>query len=228
VLGRVFSEKATQPSSHETKICPPISAWPHRPFLSCTSQTLHLSINIVMIKCCSQHRCGQITCTPCARRYASRLSRRILQTACPNLLAIEIDAAISSTADFRQWRVEARNIVDYRRRESRWWRDAGLWVWRCQDETVRGVATLGSVTSDEFIAAFDQRWPITLRPIEPAALMDEVISVTGPGSIFSGASLWRYQTTKFAVWPQRHKRPCAHSLLAIPVPPRIEPMPVML
>jgi hypothetical protein len=140
---------------------------------------------------------------------------------------IEIDAAISSTAGFRQWRVEARNIVDHRRRVSRWWLDAGLWVWRCQDGQVRGIASLGSVLSDEFTTAFDRRWPTVVQPIDPAALRDEVISVIGPGMIYTGPSNSRYQGLKFFGWPRGRvrKRPL---VTPAQVEHWLEPMPVLL
>lgn len=180
-----------------------------------------------MRKCCSQHRCSQIACEVCARRYASRFTRQILRTCPRNLATISIDPKFQSIPDFRQWRIEARNLLDYRRRQNRWFRELGLWVWRCQDGQIRGVISLAAVTTDEFKAAFDRRWPTTLRPIDPAALRDDVISVLQPDMISAGESNGRYQSLKLWIWPRNPMR--KKSALVAPIHGAwIEPMPVLL
>lgn len=180
-----------------------------------------------MKRWCSRHRCGHIACEVCARRYASRFTRQILQ-ACPrNLATIELDPKIQSSADFRQWRIEVRNLLDYRRRQNRWYRELGLWVWHCQDGKIRGVISLAAVTKDEFKAAFDRRWPTTLRPIDPATLRNDVISVLQPDMIYAGEANGRYQSLKLWIWPQSPMR--KKSALVTPIYEAwIEPMPVLL
>jgi hypothetical protein len=161
----------------------------------------------VKVPCSSDHRCAKIACTPCSKRAASRLSRRIVHTGCRNFIAIEIDAAIASTADFRKWRIEARNILDCRRRESRWWRDTGLWVWRQNCGQVRGIIGLGSVLSNEFMEAFDRRWPTTLRSIAASDLKSEIVGAILPG-IYAGPVAGRYQALKLSVWPESPRGRC--------------------
>ena len=116
--------------------------------------------------CRSDHRCGQLACEKCARRYAGGVTRRMMRGEVRNLCAVEIELA-PSLADFWSWRVEARNVVDYRRRTDRWWRDLALSVWLNQDGMMRGIVALGPVTPDEFLAVFS-RWPTALRPITPS------------------------------------------------------------
>jgi hypothetical protein len=181
------------------------------------------------LKCSSQRRCGRITCEPCARRYAGRVSRRILGTATGSLYAIEFGIRVSSPADFWAWRVEARNSIDYRRRGDRWWRDISLNVWLCADGYVRGVVALGSLTASEVVATFDARWATTLRPIDPAHLRTEIYAAIRPAVIAAQRpSCGRYQSLKFAVWPQR-SLPKKMRLPDPRLPGRyIEPMPILL
>jgi hypothetical protein len=61
---------------------------------------------------------------------------------------LEIDTNLS-LEQFRSWRTAARNLVDHKRRECRWWRQVAMQVWLAADGRVRGVASLDAVTTDE-------------------------------------------------------------------------------
>src|SRR5947209_6640982 len=92
-----------------------------------------------------------------------------------HLHAVEIEARIATLADFRLWRVQARNVMDHNRRECRWWNDLSFCVWLSNDGQLRGIASIGAVTPDEFQAALGRRWPATLRTIDQATVREEVI-----------------------------------------------------
>ena len=176
--------------------------------------------------CRSDHRCGQLACEKCARRYAGHVARRMTGGEARNLCFVEIKLALSSFADFWSWRVEARNVVDYRRRTNRWWRDLALNVWLNQDGTMRGIVALGPVTPGEFLAAFS-RWSTALRPITPSTLRDEVYVIVQPSQLaFPALPPRRYQSLKFTIAPQRHAMR-APSRPEVQVASRyLEPMPV--
>src|SRR4051812_15668852 len=127
-----------------------------------------------MRNCYSGNRCNRRGCPTCRWRYAGRVSRRIHHRASGLLCAIEIDAKLHTLADFWCWRVEARNLIDHRRRASWWWRDLGLSVWLSKDGLTRGVVSLGAVTVEEFEAAVGRRWPLKLRAIDPATVREEI------------------------------------------------------
>jgi hypothetical protein len=99
-----------------------------------------------------------------------------------HLHAVSIEVPISSLADFWLWRVQARNVVDYRR-ASRWWSELTLCVWLRHDNRLCGILSLGAVTPDEFLAAVRRRWPITLQTIDPEKVREEVYAVIRPGQI---------------------------------------------
>jgi hypothetical protein len=178
--------------------------------------------------CCSANRCGKIDCNPCSRRYAKRIARRIHAVGNHNLRAVEIDIAPSSMADFWSWRIEARNVIDYRRRTNRSWRHCGLIVWSGADHKLRGIVFLGAVAPVDFLVAFS-RWPTTLRPIDPAVLRDTIYVIVKPGSIATmPTSKARYQSLKLAVWPRR-KATMTRSQVQERAPTvYIEPMPVLI
>ncbi|MPR12027.1 hypothetical protein [Microvirga tunisiensis] len=146
----------------------------------------------------------------------------------PNLHAVEIDIAPSRWADFWSWRIEARNVIDYRRRTSRWWRHCGLIVWLGADQKLRGVVFLGAVAPVDFLAAFS-RWPMTLRPISPAVLREAIHGFVKPGMIAAmPTSKARYQSLKLAIWPRRNAIK-TRSPVPVQIPQvYIEPMPVLI
>jgi hypothetical protein len=179
-------------------------------------------------KCCSQNRCSLTSCAPCSWRYAKRIARRVQSTGNHNLHAVEIDIAPSRLADFWSWRIEVRNVIDYRRRTSRWWRHCGLIVWLGADQRLRGVVYLGLVAPVDFLAAFS-RWPTTLRPIDPAVLRDTIYTIVQPGMIATmPTSKARYQPLKLAVWPRRKATKTRSSVQERASTVHIEPMPVLI
>ena len=92
--------------------------------------------------------------------------------------------------------------MDYRRQESRWWRDLGLWGWLGSDGHVRGIVNLGSVLEDEFLRAFGRRWPTTFRTIEVQDVRNEVYLAMRPGIIFdAGPHHSRYQRVRLCIEP---------------------------
>lgn len=153
--------------------------------------------------CSSANRCGLPSCEACAWRYSLRISRRITKHAPRRIFAVTIATSLADATQFSSWRKTARNLIDYRRRSSNWWRDTGMWLWLSRDTSVRGILTLGALTEDEFIAAFDRRWPTTIQPIEVKLLREHiyyamrpaVVVVTSPGQR-------RYQPIGAALEPQ--------------------------
>ncbi len=178
---------------------------------------------------CSSNRCEQITCEHCARRYACRITRRLLTKATGSLRVIEIDITASQYTDFWAWRVEARNLVDYRRRENRWWAGFIIAVWWSADRSVRGVVSLGSLTASEVLSAFDARWRTGIRPIEPTDLRREISAFIDPGVIaLSPSPHGRYQALKLSIWPQR-SRTKTPPVRGEHLPTlNIEPMPILI
>ncbi|WP_262266036.1 hypothetical protein [Microvirga yunnanensis] len=145
-----------------------------------------------------------------------------------NLFVVEIKLALSSFADFWSWRVEARNIVDYRRRTDRWWRDLALNVWLNQDAMMRGIVALGPVTPDEFLAAFT-RWSTALRPITPSTLRDEVYAIVQLSRLtFPALPPRRYQNLKLTIAARRNAPITATPLREKAVSGYFEPMPILL
>lgn len=100
-----------------------------------------------------------------------------------SLYGIEIKTSFCCPTDFWSWRIDARNIADYRRYKSRWWRHTGLHVWLGNDGGLYGIVALGELTPEEFIEAFGSRWPVTLWSIEQDDLRDEVYAAMWPGWI---------------------------------------------
>lgn len=179
-----------------------------------------------MTKCCSQSRCGQIDCAVCARRYAGRLAKRIQNTATGKLFVFEAGLPSPSLADFWNFRVEARNFIDYRRRYCAWWREFLFHGWFCRGGIVRGIGGFGSLTPAEVSEAFQKRWPMTLRAVSPDSLRLQIVSIIGPGSLIPAVMSGRYQAVKFAVWPRRVKvraMPISGSTKFI-----VEPMPILI
>lgn len=179
-----------------------------------------------MKKCCSQSRCGQINCAVCVRRYAGRLDKRIQSAATGKLFVFEAGLPSPSLADFWNFRVEARNLIDYRRRSDCWWREFLLHSWFCRDGIVRGIGSLGSLTPAEVSEAFQTRWPTTLRAISPDSLRLEIVSIIDPGSLIPAVMSGRYQAVKFAVWPRRVK--ARTTRISEPTKFIVEPMPTLI
>jgi hypothetical protein len=137
------------------------------------------------------------------------ISRRILAHDPGRLFALTIEPNLAGIGEFSGWRTAIRNVVDYRRRQYRWWRGVGIWCWLSEDDCIRGIASIGSVTESEFCGAFANRWPVSVRPITPSnlrhvmyweALRPSVIVEAGPQQ-------GRYQHIKITIEPQRTRGP---------------------
>jgi hypothetical protein len=181
-----------------------------------------------MRKCCSQNRCGRLDCGNCSWRAAGPVARRIMANDPRHLHAVSIEVPISSLADFWLWRVQARNVVDYRR-ASRWWSELTLCVWLRHDNRLCGILSLGAITPGEFEAAVGRRWPMTLRAIDPTKVREEIYAVIRPGMIADcGLTRGWYQPVKFAVWPKRQRmEPRLFDQSTFSPRHAIEPMPVL-
>ena len=169
------------------------------------------------------YRCAATTCERCARRYASRLTRRILSIHPHRLHRVQF-ATTFSLSDFRHFRVRARNALDHHRRDDRWMREVSLFTWLGWEGSVRGVVALNSVSEAEFARTVEWARP-TLVAISQAELLGAVLLAMRPGVIANTAE-GRYQSVKFSVGPQR---PNQHPYLQSPPPEPvyIEPMPTI-
>jgi len=155
------------------------------------------------------------------------MTRRMLSTATGSLHVIEIELDASRYTDFWAWRVEVRNLVDYRRRGDRWWRDFCMVVWLSSNGRVRGIAGLGSLTPTEVISTLSTRWTTTLRPLSRTSLRSEILAAIDPEVIAVSSSLrGRYQALKFSISPQRGRAKARHVSTTYPYAEQLEPMPV--
>lgn len=151
--------------------------------------------------CCSAHRCSSISCATCAWRYSLRVSRRTLAYEPRQLHAVTIDCAADDHAEFRRWRRALHNLINYRRRQSRWWQSVGAWGWS-DGNRLHGVVELGAITTTEFMVALRRLGEVRLRPIEVEHVRAEVYAAAmsisaGPGIGAAG----RYQSFKIAIGP---------------------------
>jgi hypothetical protein len=101
-------------------------------------------------------------------------------------------------ASFRTWASRVRNVVEYRRAQSRWWNDVSLTVWLCHEQRARGIVALGSVQEAELVKAFE-RWPTTLGPVASEDVRAEVYRVLHPTRIALIPDGRRYQSICFSV-----------------------------
>jgi hypothetical protein len=144
-----------------------------------------------------------------------------------NLYLVEIELAKSSFADFWSWRIDVRNVVDYRRRTDRWWRDLVLSVWLNQDGMIRGIVALGPVTPDEFLEVFS-RWPSALWAITPSVLRDEIFAIVQPSRLaFPALPPRRYQSLKLTIAAQRNAPKTITPFSENAVNRYFEPMPIL-
>lgn len=180
-----------------------------------------------MKECCSWNRCLEITCEACSCRYAGHVAKRI-QTIAGKRNVIEIDASLSTLADFWSWRIEARNLIDYRRRDCRWWRELLLSVWLCRDGRLRGVVGIASLTPAEVLEVLNRRWPTTLRPVESNDLRQEIATIVHPRVITTIQVRARYQSLKFSIWPKGTRTKIQSAPVSLPTRRVVEPMPVLV
>jgi hypothetical protein len=144
------------------------------------------------------------------------------------LFAITFDTALSRE-DYRSWRTAARNLVDHKRRECRWWREVSMQIWLGADGRLRGVASLDAVTTDEFRDAF-RRWPLTLTSVKAGDLDDAVYAAVEPGVVACADGQGGYQAVRVTLKPQtttarpKPEEPTAPSRVSTSL--LIEPMPI--
>ncbi len=171
---------------------------------------------------CRRHRPSDPHCPICAGRYARRVARSIVASKPRNLAAVEFKTDLD-IGEFDPFRVAVRNLIDFQRRECRWWRDFRLWGWLSSDGHVRGVAALDALQPDEFVDAF-LRWPMSVRRIGVEEVEAAVVAAVRPGVIASAGR--GYQQVKLVIGPKGVARVAAP---VISVQRRvIEPMPVLV
>jgi hypothetical protein len=177
------------------------------------------------VTCSSSNRCRSTSCcNTCRWRYAGHIARRILPKG-RRFFTAEIDIF---DASFRTWASRVRNVVEYRRAQSRWWNDVSLTVWLCHEQRARGIVALGSVQEAELVKAFE-RWPTTLGPVASEDVRAEVYRVLHPTRIALIPDGRRYQSISFSVGPRRlnTSRAVAHRE-PMSVPVEIAAMPCIL
>ena len=64
-----------------------------------------------------------------------------------------------------------------------------------------------NVLEDEFLRAFERRWPTTLRPIVEKELRNEVYFSIRPSVIAQVKSIGRYQSIRLVVEPRAYRLP---------------------
>lgn len=153
--------------------------------------------------CTAQVRCRRTSCPTCAWRYCGQVAQRIemLRPLSP-MYAVEIRADLGGVAEFRHWRTKMRNVIDHRRRSSRWWCNLLLVCWLGVDGPVRGILCPGAITGTEFVQSVGRRWTVTLRPVDASDLRLEVYGAMEPREIFGEGGRGRYHFVRLAVWPR--------------------------
>lgn len=173
--------------------------------------------------CSSSNRCCSTSCDTCRWRYSGRIARRILPHG-RRIFTVEIELGQTS---FRSWASSARNVIEYRRSQSRWWNELTLTVWLCRDQRARGILALGSVQEAELCKSFE-RWPTTLGPVAPENVRAEVYRALHPARIAIVPSGRRYQSISFSVGPRRSNAPILKTEREpIRTPIEVAPMPFL-
>jgi hypothetical protein len=172
------------------------------------------------VTCSSSHRCRLTFCNNCRWRYSGQIARRIPPDA-RRFFAVEIEIADNG---FRAWASSIRNVIEYRRSQSRWWNEVSLKLYLCRDQKARGIIALGSILESELVEAF-QRWPTMLRPLAPELVREEVYRILHPARIAVVPNGRRYQSISFSIGPrepkrlvQPHRGEVTHSVEIVPMP----------
>jgi hypothetical protein len=93
------------------------------------------------------------------------------------------------------------NVISYRRRRNRWWRDVGLWGW-WNGEDLCGLVELGSIMPTEFVSALRRYGKIHLRTFDSENIRVEVYRAARSVSTFPRSdAAGRYQPVKIAIEP---------------------------
>ena len=150
------------------------------------------------MSCSSSIRCRSYSCDTCRWRYAGHIARRILPEA-RRFFTTEIDVC---GASFRSWASRVRNVVEYRRAQSRWWNEVTLTAWLCRDQHVRGILALGSLQQTELVKSF-ARWPTNLVPVAPEDVRAEVYRVLHQTKIAIIPDGRRYQSISISIGRRR-------------------------
>lgn len=151
--------------------------------------------------CCSALRCSSIYCAACTWRYSLQVSRRILACEPRRLHRVTIICTVSSIEGFGRWRTTIHNVVNYRRRQSRWWADFGIWLWWA-GSSVRGIIKLGSITAEEFAIAFSRHGQACLGPMTNDDVRAEAYAAARSATRASAESdAGRFQSIKLAIQP---------------------------
>jgi hypothetical protein len=176
--------------------------------------------------CRSQNRCARLSCERCSRRYSNQTSRRILDVACGALWTIQIDADCTPS-EFPRFRTAMTNIVHHNRRQDRWWRRFGTYLWLFHDGRVRGISLLGELTPSEIVSGFSDRWPTNIQPLERTDLRNAVYAAVAPSVIAQVTGYGRYQRIKLAISPRL--TPVSRSFISVssPLNSILEPMPLI-
>ncbi|MDX3806788.1 hypothetical protein ACXIUS_29400 [Bosea thiooxidans] len=126
--------------------------------------------------------------------------------------------------EFQHWRKSIHNLLAYRRDQCRWWQSFGLWLWS-NGNRLNGLVEFGSITNEEFVAAFQRHGMVGLRPIEITDVRVEVYkAVWSIALVEMEAQKGRYQPLKIAIEPVT----VAVSTMPIVGNIMIEPQPVVL
>lgn len=154
--------------------------------------------------CSSSNRCRSVHCDSCRWRYAGHIARGILPNA-RRFFAIEIEMG---DAGFRPWASRARNVIQYRRSDSRYWNQVSLTVWHCRDQRAWGIVAVGPILEAELVEAF-ARWPTTLRPIVPEDVRTTIYHALRPDLLLAVPHGRRYQSISFSTRSRtpKHKVP---------------------
>lgn len=151
--------------------------------------------------CCLAHRCRSIECASCGWRYSLSVARRILACEPRSLRAVTIRLSASGPLEFLHERKSLHNLFGHRRRQSRWWRSIGLWGW-WDGLDLRGIVSLGSVTTTEFTVALRRHGNVRLRPIAIETVRTEVYRAAQSVSTSQHShAAGRYQRLKIAIEP---------------------------
>jgi hypothetical protein len=177
-----------------------------------------------LMRGCRRHQPPHLNCPTCAGRTARRTARAILATDPRRLHGVKFSTHLTPK-EFHSWRIAARNIIDHRRRQCRWWHGVQMQVWLGADGQVRGVGALGSITPEEFIEAFS-RWQPTLRRIAPEEVTDEVYAAMRPG-VIAKVDGGEYLRARFTVRP-KIVRCVVRPPLGLWEVAAVEPMPLLV
>jgi hypothetical protein len=116
--------------------------------------------------------------------------------------AVTLTLMDPSQEGFRRARVEMRNRLDYLRRISPAWWHFGVHLYLCADGSMRGIAALGGLGTQEVIGGLGGRWPMTLRPVPVSDLRLEIYRAARL-VLSLGPHQGRYWSRRLSISPTR-------------------------